>query len=339
MSSVLPFPGHGNSLFVQAHSTFLLFTFLSLFVLVNDVSAQTRCPSDQLTVRTTADGEAIATACSSEVSEVIFANEFTGPVSMGSFTYQWQYLAADFSGWVSIPGANEATYTPSLQSLPNPEGLSLYRVYVTADNGTPGDFTDDCWQYSSAAAGLSISNNACSRLPVEWRSFGATAGAKQVVLQWETTPEPANAGFHIERSPNGLDWNVIGEQLPLPDNIYDFIDEVPLAGDNYYRIRQTDFDGTVTYSPVEQVDFVGAVESISVFPNPIADAFTVVVPSAFGEQVDLSLYDATGRLVRLQTFGVSSGIRVETQDLSTGLYLLRASSQDGKVQQTVRLVR
>ncbi|SEP62026.1 T9SS type A sorting domain-containing protein [Neolewinella agarilytica] len=337
MSSILPFPNYGDSLFVRTNQIIFLFTFLSLFTLAHEVSAQ-RCASDQLTIRTTADGESIATACSSEVSEVIFANEFTSPVGMGSFTYQWQYLAADFSEWVSISGANEATYTPSLESLPNPEGLSLYRVYVTADNSTPEDRTDDCWQYSSAAAGLSINNNACSRLPVEWRSFGATAGAKKVVLQWETTHEPANAGFHIERSHEGLDWNVIGEQAPLSDNVYDFIDEAPMAGDNYYRIHQTDFDGTITYSAVEVITFT-ADTRISVFPNPVTDAFTVLLPSAFGDNAELSLFDATGREMSVKTLSASAGIRIETGGLIPGLYLLRATSRDGKIRETVRVVR
>ncbi|WP_273446726.1 T9SS type A sorting domain-containing protein [Neolewinella agarilytica] len=203
----------------------------------------------------------------------------------------------------------------------------VYPVTLTA--------RDNFGNTSTAPAEVTIS----AALPVEWLSFSADAGAKTVDLQWETTTEPDNAGFHIERSPDGNAWAVIAEQAPLESNRYLRIDEAPLTGENYYRIRQTDFDGTVTYSPVRVVTFLGDLARISVRPNPMTDAFTVTVPTSFGEDVDLSLYDLTGRLIQLQTSATSSGTRVETRELASGVYLLRATSRDGKQTQTVRVIR
>ncbi len=108
---------------------------------------------------------------------------------------------------------------------------------------------DDAGQLSAGCDAMFTVDEA---LPVEWLSFSADAGAKNVELQWETTTEPDNAGFHLERSSDGNAWAVIAEQAPLESNRYLHLDEAPLTGENYYRVRQTDFDGTVTYSPVRR---------------------------------------------------------------------------------------
>jgi hypothetical protein len=71
----------------------------------------------------------------------------------------------------------------------------------------------------------------------------------------------------------------------------------------------------------------------------MTNEFTVTVPTSFGDNVDLSLYDLNGRLIQLQMSATSSGTRVATRDLASGVYLLRATSQDGKQTQTVRVVR
>ena len=281
------------------------------------------------------------TTCMSKLSDVVLLNELSGDDDAGEFIYKWQFLTANFNRWVTIVGANKSTFSPSIAELPNPEGLSLFRAYVSADNGTPDDASDDCWQFSTAAVGLRISlDGSCFILPVEWLAFSADAGAKSVDLQWETTYEPDNEGFHIERSPDGNDWAVIGEQAPLESNLYELTDEDPLPGENYYRVRQTDFDGTTTYSPVKVVTFTGEVARISVFPNPVINNFfTAIIPDAFGKNVDLSLFDATGRRLPLGSSETGSGTRIETSDLARGMYLLRARSEDGKLVQTVRVVR
>jgi hypothetical protein len=175
-------------------------------------------------------------------------------------------------------------------------------------------------------------------LPVEWLFFGADAGAKTVDLQWETTTEPDNAGFHIERSPDGRAWSVLAEQAPLASNAYRYTDATPLTGDNYYRIRQTDFDGTVTYSPVEVVTFTGDIADLTVAPNPATDEFTVLLSAKFGEAAQFQLLDMNGRAVQLSSELTQSGIRFATGLLPRGVYLVRAVSGDGKMVKTAKVV-
>ena len=174
--------------------------------------------------------------------------------------------------------------------------------------------------------------------PVSWLYFGANAGAKTVDLEWATSAETNNAGFHVERSADGTDWAVLTEQAPLPGNAYRYTDEAPLPGDNLYRIRQTDLDGTVSYSPIEAVTFLGETAGLIVRPNPATDAFTVHIPARFGDNAHLQLSSITGRAVRTAPQATTAGMRFNTSRLARGVYLLRAVSVDGKETATVRVV-
>lgn len=164
-------------------------------------------------------------------------------------------------------------------------------------------------------------------LPVEWLSFGADAGAKQVDLQWETTPEPDNAGFHVERSATGNEWLAIGQVTarPGPNQRYDFTDNAPLNGTSYYRLRQTDLDGRVTYSPVETVVFYGE-DFLEVFPNPATDEVNVRLPA--GAEI-LGLLDVTGRNTRIIFDGQDGQRKANVSGLPAGVYFLRVRLADG----------
>jgi len=174
-------------------------------------------------------------------------------------------------------------------------------------------------------------------LPVEWLSFGANAGAKAVDLQWETTEEPDNAGFHIEQSATGNDWSVIGE-VPArtgADQRYNFEDSTPLEGTGYYRLRQTDFDGQVTYSPVETVEFY-ANDRVSIYPNPATNEFIVQLPD--GAEL-LGLLDLAGRTTKVRFNGENGQLRTNVSSLPAGVYLLRVRLVDGRLNARRLMVR
>ncbi len=340
---------------LRSSKLIFLSTVLTIFCCTGSLLAQ-RCDfSTELGYTTLINGETFVTLCDTEPATTeltLSLGNFTGAAGEGSITsYQWQYLRDTPSiGWIDIPGATSATYTFTVADTVNFQTFSgdfNFRVITPSDNGTPGDASDDCVQFSGTAAGLSFDASECV-LPVEWRSFdaevvaggGRSTGAKYVDLQWVTTHEPDNAGFHIERSSNGQNWIVIGEQTPHISDSYGHQDLAPLTGGNYYRIRQTDFDGAITYSPVEVVAFTGQLSQVSVFPNPItSDGFTVLVTTSFGENVGLELFDATGRLIPILTRKSGVGVQVKTEELIAGLYFLRLASSDGKLLETVRVVR
>jgi hypothetical protein len=95
-------------------------------------------------------------------------------------------------------------------------------------------------------------------LPVEFLFFTASLNnQKQVVLNWATASELNNDFFTVERSVDGLTWEVVdlvnGSGTTPLRNDYSTIDPRPYSGLSYYRLKQTDFDGTFEYADIVSV--------------------------------------------------------------------------------------
>lgn len=169
-------------------------------------------------------------------------------------------------------------------------------------------------------------------LPIELIGFTAQATAKQVELAWETAQESQNASFHIQHTTDAQNWSDIS-MIPGAGNSsepkdYLFVHQNPVAGTNHYRLRQTDFDGTSTYSQVRTVVFAYAEISINAYPNPATDFVTVILPESF-QTGQLQLYSANGQVVREQSAGNS---KLSTAGLSTGTYIIQVKAKEGILQ-------
>ncbi len=202
---------------------------------------------------------------------------------------------------------------------------------------------------SDAGAGYFFETNS-NNLPVEWLSFSLSSEngmlgeenqnyfTKKIFIKWETTEDSENAGFNIERSVNGNNWLSIGEVFPRIGSVqeYDFIDESPQAGANYYRIRQSDYDGTITYSIVRYVFLSGRPLGITIFPNPTKDVMSFYLPGLEGD-IGISLTDISGREVLLGNFKNNDNINIS--NLSAGVYLLSAMDNNGQLRTSKLLIR
>lgn len=95
-------------------------------------------------------------------------------------------------------------------------------------------------------------------MPIELESFEAVILENtDVQLNWITLSELNNDYFNIERSNDGTNWKSIAKLDAAGDSqerkYYSFLDKTPNSEINYYRLKQTDFDGAFTYSNIESV--------------------------------------------------------------------------------------
>lgn len=173
-------------------------------------------------------------------------------------------------------------------------------------------------------------------LPIELVEFTATPNENQTVfLDWITQSEINNDYFVVERSRNGLDWEELF-YVPAAGNSsttlnYSELDNSPYMGTSYYRLRQTDFDGTFTYSNIESVNFAG-VEIVTIFPNPGNGNFNLIINSTLEGTAKIKAYDKLGRVVYNQETELEKGfneMHESISNLSTGIYTLRVEMQDG----------
>ena len=146
-------------------------------------------------------------------------------------------------------------------------------------------YVDNIYFYTNAA------------VPVELVNFKAKAVNKTAVLTWQTASERNNQGFTIERSNDGTTYTTIGQvkgngTTNTPHD-YIFTDKDPSVNTNYYRLRQTDFDGKETVSPVVTVIFG---KSGLIVRNTLAtDAVELVVGDAAA--VTVSIFNMVGHVM------------------------------------------
>lgn len=138
-------------------------------------------------------------------------------------------------------------------------------------------------------------------LPVEVIYFKATNFAKSIKLEWATTLEENFDFFTLERSINGLDFNdyaVIFSKTMYSSALkkYVFTDEMPFGGLSYYRLKSTDFDGSIEYHGVVVVIMNGIDPGILLYPNPVLASDIIV---SFSGQVEVSynIFKITGEYV------------------------------------------
>jgi uncharacterized repeat protein (TIGR01451 family) len=189
-------------------------------------------------------------------------------------------------------------------------------------------------------------------LPVVLSAFTATPVAnRDAQLAWSTASEVNSASFDVERSLDGATYTTVGQVAAKGTSLvaaaYAFTDANVASraqGPVYYRLKQVDLDGKTAYSPVRTVRFTTAASRpLSLYPNPAQQATTLdlrQLPASATYQV--SLLDATGRLVRTASLGGGQLQPLDLQELASGTYLVRVTGTlpDGSpLRQSLRLTK
>jgi len=178
-------------------------------------------------------------------------------------------------------------------------------------------------------------------LPVELLHFTAEPAGDEVALDWATASEVGHAAFVIERSGDGKVFDYLAKiegdgQDRYEEKQYQHMDQRPLAGTSYYRLKQIDLDGTVTYSDIVSVTMEGVKGGdVTLFPNPAREWVTV---SSNERLVDpeILLFNTAGQRVPLQYTADEFQIELPVQQLPAGIYFLRL--QNGTSLTTQQLV-
>jgi hypothetical protein len=177
-------------------------------------------------------------------------------------------------------------------------------------------------------------------LPVTLVSFTAKPEGNQVKLNWETTSERDADRFVVERSRDLGEYVAIGD-VPARGTTdqrqyYTFVDPYPLDSISYYRLKQIDVDGQVTYVKPVSVSMDDVTPSLALIGNP-TDGQAIHVAIRNMPNATYRLTTLSGREIMLKADVQANGsqILIPTQPLSTGIYLLRVYSGAKSVVQKV----
>jgi hypothetical protein len=166
-----------------------------------------------------------------------------------------------------------------------------------------------------------------STLPIELIHFEATAASYSVDILWSTATEINNNFFTIERSPDMITWDIIGVVAGAGTTSavhnYQFADQSPAAGLTYYRLKQTDFDGSFEYFAPVAVVFDHASEEIDFKVLKTFESWHVSLP---GEtEFIVEVYDLSGR--KLYSGNGVNNISIPAQGHPVIMRVVRGNSQ------------
>jgi hypothetical protein len=166
-------------------------------------------------------------------------------------------------------------------------------------------------------------------LPVELVDFSAMAEKEAVNLFWSTSSELNNDFFILEKSTDAVNFEqlaiVMGAGTSTDRHDYSFVDNNPNKGYNYYRVKNVDFDGTTSESPVIAISYNSA-EQLSIYPNPLAKGEQLNISSTENFE-RISLFNAYGQLV-YTTNSNNTPIQLPN-DLPAGFYTISIDFESG----------
>jgi len=189
------------------------------------------------------------------------------------------------------------------------------------------------WSFDDYSANdLSSCNNnghigSSVQLPISLLYFKAKLENNRVKLSWSTVSEVNNDYFTIERSLNGYDYEAIGivngVGFSSIETKYELIDDNPILGVLYYRLKQTDFDGVSSYYEIKSVDVEDIkIQDIIVYPNPCSSLFNLNL-NQFASEVNIDIFNSNGDKVLNRNYFNSNNIYISVENFKSGIYFAK----------------
>jgi hypothetical protein len=232
-------------------------------------------------------------------------------------TYSW--VPTGSCGTLSAYNIANPTYTPPSSTNYN----CSYTVTVT--NGT--------------CTGTASVNLDCFPLPIELLNYTGKHTVNGNELKWTTATETNNKYFTISRSLDGRTFSKIGEEiLSKATNgnsttalSYSFIDKEVKPGTYYYRLSQTDIDGSSAEHGTIAITVKSGREAINIVPNPTSSITDITYDCNADETATLKVFDHAGNLVMAKGISCLKGENSFPLDITAqpdGIYLVTISTSD-----------
>lgn len=214
-------------------------------------------------------------------------------------------------------------------------------VTTEALNGDGGCNNNSAPCNSTAYNGGGVNNSGlldgsgANPLPIELDYFNVVPQRNVVNISWRTLSEINNKKFEVERSKEGLNWEVIHKQNGAGNSnspiVYETVDERPLIGTSFYRLKQTDFNGAIKYFSMIAIEIKATEDKVNAFPNPATDKVTL---SPVDPEAEVYLKNIDGKRINLNFQKFDNSRSANLSSLKNAIYFIEVRNQN-----EVKLVR
>ncbi len=231
--------------------------------------------------------------------------------------------ASQVGGLYSVSGDFTGLVAPNTPTSAGPFNAGTFYTLNISDNNGCG-------------ANVVSQEILCEKLPIELISFTGETQAQGNMLKWVTASETENDFFTLERSTDGINFELINTQKGAGTtgdiNSYTYLDREAPNGISYYKLWQTDLDGTLNYVDIVALTRGEASLAInSLLPIPVLEFLELTYTSVSESQVELQIYDALGKQLGSKSVGANVGLNIENLDVSVyppGMYFLTIHQGD-----------
>lgn len=183
-------------------------------------------------------------------------------------------------------------------------------------------------------------------LPLVLTTFKASCNNGNAVLAWKTVQEQNTHHFTAQKSKDGMNWQsfatVAAAGNSSTERSYTITDFTPFVDGTFYRIAAYDIDGSSHYTGIEKSQCYGNSETVSIYPNPIQDQFTINLLAATPSSLLIKITDVKGALVYQQTNALQTGsnqIKVNAKSLPATSYYLSLEWNNGQGKSTTKIIK
>jgi hypothetical protein len=241
----------------------------------------------------------------------------------------------------SGPAQKTIDISPVIKEVVDRVGFTSGSSIVIIIEGTGKREAESRNGSTSGAPELCVDFSINEPLPIELLSFNAKAMDEKIKLSWSTASEINNDFFTLERSADGRLFQKI-EIIPGKGNSseiieYHYFDKNPERGLNYYRLKQTDFDGQFSYSKIVNAE-IKTKNHFRVYPSKVSDFVTIEKNIDINEDLFIAIHDLTGRAIKSHHFpSQEKRIKLSLSGLLPGVYYL--SLNNSKTKETFKIIK
>ncbi|PWJ53906.1 putative secreted protein (Por secretion system target) [Dyadobacter jejuensis] len=253
----------------------------------------------------------------------------TTSITINGTTYNAN-VPSEVSALLSLIIPVDANGSPTVAIAVDPSGTGASSVdipFVTIDNAGK----------ESKSIGHAVMD--FSALPVQLKSFDVNKEGAAIRLDWATTEEENSAFFEIQHSTDAKSWNILGEVQSQvnskTEQHYQYIHETAQAGQNYYRLKMVDLDGSFSYSRIKSLLNEFGLK-LTVFPNPASEIILLENLDQYDVK-KIEIMDVAGHMVYHSSTVTKAGIRIS--NLASGKYIMLLTEANGNISSKSFVIR